>query len=306
MRRGFFWALGAVALAAACGGSDDTTGGAGGSTTSTSSSGGAGGDTSSTGSVMPVPDCKGASPENPNQKVPVGVVTVRVEDANGKPLPDSEIDVQLCGSDLCLYGKSSDGNYSLTNGGNDLVDPALKYGSQTGTSYLFWGGALPMGPDHDYGTVTAVKLGPAGGKLEPGATVTSSGVSVTFAPEANIEQELLAPEEEFAAVVFKPTDGSFPALAASAQAFDLIVGLGPADVDICPPARLSFANSEGWAPKTAVEFWINGVKTYDHWAPYGTWTKVAEGVVSDDGKTVSTADGMGIPALAAYGIVKKP
>lgn len=301
-----------VAMAfAACGGGDETSGASTTTTVASSSSGGGAGGagggemaSSSTG-IVTVPDCAGTSPDNPGAKVAVGTVKVKVQDQNGKALSDSDIDVQLCGSDLCLYGKSSDGTYSISNGGKELVDPALKYGSQTGLSYLFWGGTLPAAPDHDFGTITAVALGAPGGKLEKGATVSSAGVTLELDPDARIEQELLAPEDEFAAVVFKPVDGTFPPLAATTQSFDLIVGLGPADVDICPPAKLSFPNSEGWAANAQVELWVNGVKTYDNWAPYGTWSKVADATVSADGKTIATVAGQGVPALAAYGVVLK-
>lgn len=317
------WAaiLGASAVfAGACGGDDTSSSGsgttgagaAGASSSASQGVGGAGGGnaTGSTSSgVVTVPDCVAPSPANPGKKVPVGTVKVTVKDKGGKGLADSAIDVQVCGSDLCLYGKSSDGTYTISNGGKELLDPSLKVGSQSGIQYLFWGGALPNSPDVDFMTVTAVELGAPGGKLAKGATVTSNGVSLTFDKDARIEQELLAPEEEFAAVVFKPSDvpadGSFPQLAAANQTFDLVVGMGPADVDICPPAKLSFPNSENWPAKAAVELWVNGVKTYDNWAPYGSWSKVAEAVVSDDGKTVTTLDGKGVPALAAYGVVVK-
>jgi len=233
-------------------------------------------------------------------------VTLTLQDKAGKGLGDSEIDVQLCGSNLCLYGKSSDGKYLLPADGKatELVDPALKYGSQAANNYLFWGGAVTSATV-DYGTVNAVKLGPAGGQLLKGATVTSNDVSVVFAANANVEQDLAIPSEGFRAVVFKPSDGNFAPLAATTQKFDLLVGMGPAEVDICPPAKLIFPNVGAWPAKTAVELWLNGVKTYDHWVPYGAWGKVADGVVSDDGKTVSTKDGSGIPATGAYGIVKK-
>lgn len=310
MRILFLLAFAAPALAVgACGGDDDTnaTGGGGSSSASTASASSSSSDeaaSTSTG-IVTVPDCVAPSPKNPDKKVKVGTVKVKVQDKDGKGLPDSAIDVQLCGSDLCLYGKSTDGTYTIANGGKELVDPSLKVGSQTGLDYLFWGGALPSGPDFDYGVVTAVKLGAPGGKLEKGGSVTSSGVTVTFVADARIEQELVAPSEEFAAVVFKPGDGTFPQLAATTQTFDLVVGLGPADVDICPPAALSFPNSEGWPAKASVELWANGVKTYDNWVPYGTWAKVADAAVSDDGKTVVTTAGSGIPALAAYGVVLK-
>jgi hypothetical protein len=297
----------AAALAGACGGDDSGTTASSGTsaTTSTGSAGGGDAASSSGSGVITVPDCVAPSPANPGKKVAVGTVKVTVQDKDGKGLSDAQIDVQVCGSDLCLYGKSSDGVYSISNGGKELVDPALKYGSQTGTKYLFWGGALPMGADVDFGVVTAVELGPEGGKLAKGATVTSNGVSVTFDPDARIEQELLAPEEPFAAVVFKPTDGTFPQLAASPVDFEMLVGMGPADVDVCPPAKLSFPNAAMFPAKATVELWANGVKTYDNWVPYGTWAKVAEAVVSDDGKTVTTLSGKGIPALAAYGVTLK-
>ena len=308
MQRELFLVVSVAAVVVlACGATDDTGAGSGGATSSTSSSSvsSSATDASSSTGIVTVPDCMGTGAANADKKVATGTISVTVQDDKGKALPDSEIDVQLCGSDLCLFGKSTDGKYLITHGGKNLVDPALKVGSQSGITYLFWGGSLPSGPDYDYGVVTAVKLGAPGGKLEQGATVTSNGVSVTFAADARVEQELVPPDDEFAAVVFKPSAGKFPQLDATTQTFDLVVGMGPADVDVCPPAKLTFPNSEGWAPKTAVELWVNGVKTYDNWAPYGTWAKAADGVVSDDGKTVSTLDGKGISTLAAYGIVKK-
>lgn len=307
MRCECFLAMGvAAAVFMACGGTNDTgPGGAGGAVASSASLSSTSQNASSSSGIVTVPDCEGTGLANAGKKVAIGTVTVTVHDADGMALPSSAIDVQLCGSDLCLFGKSTDGTFTLTHGGKELVDPALKIGSQSSIAYLFWGGAIPKSPDHAYGIVTAVKLGAPGGKLEKGATVTSNGVSVTFAADARVEQELLAPADEFAAVVFKPSAGTFPQLAATTQKFELVVGLGPADVDVCPPAKLTFPNSEGWAPKTAVELWVNGVKTYDNWAPYGTWAKAVDAVVSDDGKTVSTVDGKGISTLAAYGVVKK-
>jgi hypothetical protein len=310
MRREQFLVLGAaLAAVAGCGGSDTAAAGAGGGAASSATSTTATGSSSTSGStstgIVTVPDCMGTGPANPGKKVAVGTISVTVQDEQGKGLGDAAIDVQVCGSDLCLFGKSTDGKFTIAYGGKDLLDPALKVGSQTGNAYLFWGGALPKGPDYDYGIVNAVKLGPAGGKVEKGATVTSSGVSVTFAADARVELELLAPEDEFAAVVFKPSAGKYPQLDATTATFDFIVGLGPADVDICPPAKLTFPNSEAWPAKTMVELWANGVKTYDNWAPYGGWAKAAEAIVSDDGKTISTVEGAGISTLAAYGVLKK-
>jgi hypothetical protein len=74
---------------------------------------------------------------------------------------------------------------------------------------------------------------------------------------------------------------------------------------MCPPAKLTFPNTLNWPANTQVDLWLNGVETFDHYVPYGSWAKVAEGVVSADGKTISTKDGKGVPATGAYGVVKK-
>jgi hypothetical protein len=305
LKIGFGVMVAGVVAAAACGSKDPgatattttstatSTGSSGGSSTATSSM-------SSTGSGV-LPDCKGPEPKNPGKSIDTGVIKVTVKDAMGKGLGDALINVQMCGTNSCTYGKSTDGVYSLESA--KLTDPALKYGSQAEGPYLFWGGALPM-MSFDYGTVTAVDLGAPGGKLVKGMTVTANDVSLTLGADTNVELELSAPEQPFRAKVFKPSDGTFPPLAATTQKFELVVGLGPAEVDICPPAKLTFPNVLAWPAKTAVALWLNSVKTYDHYAPYGSWAKVADAVVSDDGKTISTTSSSGIPALGAYGVVK--
>ncbi len=306
LKIGFLVATTAALAAAACG-SNKTSSSTSAGTATTTGGGGAASSTSmsssksSTGSGA-LPECMAPEPKNPGKMLDIGTVKITIKDAGGKGLPDSAIDLQLCGTDKCLYGKSSDGSFTLSGGGM-LTDPALKYGSQAVGPYLFWGGALPMA-SYDFGTATAVDLGAPGGKLVKGTTVTANEVSLTFTADANIELELLAPEEPFRAKVFKPSDGTFPPLAATTQKFDLIVGLSPTEVDICPRAKLTFPNTLAWPAKTAVALWLNGVKTYDHMVPYGTWGMVADAVVSDDGKTISTTASSGIPTMGAYGVVK--
>ncbi len=310
------WLIGlaAAAIAASGCGNSNSSGGttattaAGSGGNATSGAGGGGGKMTTTTGGGGAKHCTGPEPALPNKMVPIGSVKVRVEDAAKVGLGDSAVTVQLCGTELCLKpdAPSSDGNYTFTGKmGQQLTDPALKYGSLPGADYLFWGGVFTMGPTYDYGTVNAIKLGPSGGKLVKGTTVTSNSVAVAFSADALIEIETSAADGDFRAAVFKPSDGNYPPLAATTTKFDMLVGMGPAEVDICPPARLTFPNSANLPAKAAVELWLNGVKTYEHWVPYGSWAKVADGVVSDDGKTISTKDGSGIPALGAYGVVKK-
>ena len=50
-------------------------------------------------------------------------------------------------------------------------------------------------------------------------------------------------------------------------------------------------NDMGWAPGTAVEFWVMTIDSAQTYAPYAGWAKMSGGTVSTDGKSVSTTEG---------------
>jgi hypothetical protein len=81
--------------------------------------------------------------------------------------------------------------------------------------------------------------------------------------------------------------------------FALLYGVSPEETPICPAAEISVAllhstmtpNDPGWAPGTAVEFWITTTDTGQTCAPYSGWTRTSDGVVSPDGTHVTTTQG---------------
>ncbi len=314
----WLWAMAGAGIVALGCGSNKTAGatasaaassGAGASGSASATTGGPSSATSS-GSGGMAPMCPATSPANPGNKVAIGTVKVKVVDKNGVGISGANIDVQLCGTDLCLnFMTGGDGNFTVSGGGKTLLDPAFKYGGQSHSDYLFWGAQF-AGGDVDFGTATAAALGPNGAKLTPGQMVSSNGVTLALPSGGTVVRDNLPPDDPFRAVVFKPGDGTFPPLATFPQLppnkkLIGVVGLGPAEVDMCPAASLSFPNPDPAVaqPTLKVELWLNGVKTYANWVPYGQWAKVADAEVSADGKTIATTAASGIPALGAYAVV---
>ena len=136
-----------------------------------------------------------------------------------------------------------------------------------------------------------------------GTTLTSGDLSLTVDAEGVIEvDEINFPEPE--QQLFRSS--TVPA-ARIAEVIDPALGLemlfaaGPFETLFCPAAKVSVPNSEGWDPGTAVELWLQGVDTLQHWAPYAGWTKVSTGAVSADGLTIETTEGEGLPSLGVIG-----
>ena len=303
-----------VALAAACGGDDGnntstsaSTSGMGGSSTTTTGNGpttSAGGSTSSTGSG---PECPPTKPEHPGKSSNIDEIKGKITDRQGNPADDILTDV--CGTNICLSGHSDKNGSFVVDGMNaELLDVALIYGN--GHGYVKMATPITTTPKFDFGDINTVKL-PAfseGAAIKAGADATNNGVTVTIAAGANIKfDKILYPEESmhvFRAVVFKPDEGNFVAIDKS-LGLELLVGTAAINTDICPPAKLSVPNSEGWDADAAVEFHYHNYNTFNHWAPYAGWTKIAEGKVSSDGKTIVTNDGEGVPQLGLFGLKRK-
>jgi hypothetical protein len=88
--------------------------------------------------------------------------------------------------------------------------------------------------------------------------------------------------------------------------FGVVYGVAPAETPICPRAKIAVAvtGSIGWAPGTAVEFWITTNDTGQEYAPYAVWAKMSDGVVRQDG-AAETVDGQGFSFLETFAIRKK-
>ncbi len=272
----------------------NTSSGSGGAT---STSTGSGGDTG--------PTCDPSAPASPGAEDIIDTVVGKVVDLAKAPV--EKILTDVCGTNICLSGHTeADGSF-IVKGKPDqpLVDVALIVGS--GRLYVKMAGPLPSKPSADFGTISAVKF-PAFGDGVPivaGASITQGGVILTIDVGASIKYDGLVYSEDsergLRAVIFKPGDGTFPTIDPGLN-LALMIGVSPINTVICPAPRLMFDNTEGWAAGAGVEFFYNGYNTFDHWAVYGGWTKVAEGKVSADGKTVSTKDGNGIPELGLLGV----
>ncbi|MSP24754.1 MAG: hypothetical protein EXR75_06230 [Myxococcales bacterium] len=304
-----FWAF------LGCGNSTGESSGAGGgaavtSGTGASGMGGAGTTTGAPTSSSPSSStgsgdgCPAPEPAHAGVKDMVGNVTATIFGIDGKPAPSLLADV--CGTNLCLSGKTdAGGQMSVMGGGKELSDVRLLYGN--GMAYVKMGTPLSSLPDAAFGMIHTVLLPPVaeGVALEAGKVATSGEVSVAIAVGAyiGIDATIYKPGEDgFRAVVFAPSDGTFPAVAAAPKEFARLVGMAPINARFCPPAKLTVPNEDGWVAGAAVEVWLNGTETFDHFAPFGGWAIVAGATVSADGASIVTNDGEGLPELGVIGL----
>lgn len=313
-------ALATMLAGAACGSSGASTGGAGGTGTGTSTSTSTGGGTSSastgssssgtgaTGGAPPV--CPGPGFGSAETAVPGGSVTAKLIDQNGAPIADQP--VFICGIDLCSSpGKSAaDGTVTISTP-LMMKKPAFKFGDAVAYSEL----AIPLTmATTAIGTVGTAKLPAAGVALAAGADATSGGVTISIPAGAGVAFKELTydtPEKQKFRAVELPAAQEAQVLDpvqinGMPAGFELIFGIGPAATTICPAAKVTVPNSKGWAAGTLAEFWVMTIETGQEFAPYAGWAKASDGVVSADGKTVSTADGGGFIYLDNFAVRKKP
>jgi hypothetical protein len=301
--------LALLAPLAACGDSSGGSGSTGtggdsgsGSTESTTSAGGGDptGGSTTTGAGAGDPGCDPPDgTDTADAFRPVGEVTGTVIDTAGDPVDDTE--VQVCGENICLYGTTSaDGSVVVNNpNGDDLDRPVFKSGD--GLVHTRIGYPLPEGDPVNVDAVLPVMVD-SGTALAPGATAEADGVTLVVG--AGVSLNLLdfsgPGEDTFRAGVVPESEIE---AVAPGQGFDILIGTGPFDTYFCPPASLTVPNSAGLAPGAVVEFHVQSLNVAEFHGPYGEWVKVADGHVSEDGETVGTDEGQGIPVTAAVGIV---
>jgi hypothetical protein len=314
-RTTFFAASLFFTLLAACSDSSDT-GGSGGSTsttaTTTASTGGGGDATSTTSDTSTTstgsgPECdEGPGYAGDAHPLAVDSVDADVVDLEGNAVVD--LPIQVCGLDKCLYGNTDSSGHVHIQSGETLNTPSFKFGD--GLEYPRFAVRLPDGDStYDLGETTTAKL-PAvgeGAEMAPGGSETSGDVTLTFADDATIEYDDISFDDPayypLRTVTIPPDQAPFAV--DPAQGFEMIFGASPFETLFCPPAGVTVPNQPAWPAGTEVELWINGVSLFQDFAPYGGWAKVAEGRVSDDGATVSTNDGEGLPLLSSFAIRKK-
>jgi hypothetical protein len=290
----------AVVLVAACSSTEKATGpgrgsGAVASTTTTST-------TSTTSTAVGPCDAPGYG--GGEKAHMVEYADVDVVDGNEQILTDYF--VTLCGLDICENGKTDKAGHARIERYGNMKKPAIKLGD--GCVHVKMAIPAPeSAQDITFSQpVYLPELPKDGATLTPGQTATSGDVSVTLEAKAVVtfedEHYPTKTMQELRAVPL-PVD-KVKALVAS-EGLDLAWGVGPQNTHVCPPAKVSVPNSEGWAAGQEVDFYFHGVNTEQDFAPYAGWTKIAGGQVSADGKTIETAAGEGFPILGVFGLKRR-
>jgi hypothetical protein len=295
--------------AASAGGGGPTAGpgGAGGS-------GGVGGPGGAGGSAGGGPTCPYPEPAHKGETATMGVVTAKLLDQNGKSVEG--VPGTICGINLCSEVHYSDAagilTIDATDAGMDFDEPRFNRGF-FGREHTKISAFIPTKPSHDFGTVRVFAL-PSfaeGVPLVAGADVTQAGVTLSIPAGGVVDIDTIkfteVSEQVFRAAVvdltaFPPAE--LPGLDA-ALGLEVALALAPMDTHLCPAAGLRFDNVRGWAAGAEVEIFLHGTKVFDHYAPYGEWSKVADATVSADGKTVATVAGQGIELLGTLGAALK-
>jgi hypothetical protein len=233
-------------------------------------------------------------------------VTAKIVDETGAPVAAGQ-PVYICGLDVCSPPGTTDATGSISIS-TSLAEkkPALKVGDALSYAEL----SIPLTmltTDFTAGgtkVINTAKLqGKPGAALTPGTDATSGDVTVSVPSGASVGIDGLVyttSDQQLFRAVNIPLANEGPVLAsAGVTGFELLYGVAPAETTICPPAKITVAlphatrtpNDFGWAPGTAVEFWITTTDTGQTYAPYAGWAKTSDGTVSADGMSVTTTAG---------------
>jgi hypothetical protein len=301
LRGVFFWTL-SCAVLSACG--DDAASGGGGGAPSDDGGGGAvaqGGAamTGGGGAGAGEPECE--PPEGTRGRrvdVAVDTATVAAVDELGDPI--ASFDVLFCGVDLCLYSTTNLIGQAIFNNSQDTLDrPYVK----TGESLVYGKIGYPWTPDAPSPfPVMFPQMEDSRQQLAAGTTVAVGGVEVAV-PEGGVAaiDELIHDSEDKKTFRVGRVPVEQVAFATGRDDFEMVYTLGPIDTLFCPPAAATFENYADLPPGAAVEIFAQELAVGEFFGPYGAWSKIADGAVSDDGATITTAE-EGLPALLTIAI----
>jgi hypothetical protein len=227
-------------------------------------------------------------------------VSATVVDENGTPVP--HLLAQACGTNVCVNGSTDANGVVVIDTDATEQKPAFKYGD--GRTHAKF--ALPLRGDSplsvDLGEQRTVAFDPpeSGSELAPGKVASSRGVELGLVSDSNPVKpdpfDYDTPDlRKFRAAAVSAQDA--PAAVDASLGFGILYALTPSGTELCPPATLTVPNSE---------VYLHGIEVDEAWAPYGGWAKVSDGTVSADGKTISTVEGGGLPALSVVGVRLTP
>ena len=141
-----------------------------------------------------------------------------------------------------------------------------------------------------------------GSPFEPGRTLRSSGVELELSSDVKVELDLFEfSEEEQVFLAREFPEAAYPETARD-EGFLMLVALGPVKAKLCPPAKLTVPNSRNLDPGTELSIYAHSTDVEAEFAPYGEWAPVSDATVSEDGQTIVTDAGQGLPFLSVIGI----
>ncbi len=236
-----------------------------------------------------------------------GSVTAFIVDEIGAPIAGGQ-PVYICGLNLCSApSTTSDAGTASITTNLSMKRPAFKYGDAI--NYAEFAIPLTSGSTdftaNGTGTLGTGKLSDKpGAALTPGTSAISGDVTVALAADAIVGIDTLtystADQQKFRAVNIPLTNlapvlGNVTVSGAAAN-FALVYGVAPAETTLCPPAQISVSLPQTlrWAAGAAVEFWITTSDVSQTYAPYGGWAWMSDGVVSPDGKRVTSTQGFNL------------
>lgn len=254
--------------------------------------------------------CVGPGFPNDPAEVDLSRVTATLVQPDGSPA--ANVNIQVCGVNQCLYGASTPLGKVSVPVTQPLVQPAFKYGN--GYELVELAVQITDPAAQSLGQMVAIPLPDfADGAVFPksSGSVSNGDVTLKIAAGTTIgfdELTYLDPNERTFRSAAIPLESSQQALPAD-FGFELAYGLAPIATRLCPAAQLSLLNTPEWSAGTELEVFVQGLEPGTltdgpEWAPYGSWTKVAEAVVSKDGSSIDTTSG-GIPILSSVALRRK-
>jgi hypothetical protein len=292
-----------------------------------SGTGGSAGGGGSAGSAGQAGSAGAPCSEDPST-IPPGAVclletTGRIVDAAGAPVP--KLLTSVCGP-ICYTGESGDdGRFVVTIDAHILPIhfSTLPHGRPALTSFYF---QLPtdIGSTVDVGDLLVLPLPATGptliskqdGQGAPAQTVTAGEVTLDVADgvsvRIDVEDVVLGAEGRMFRALRIP-DEHRAKFAAPSLGIEVLYALTPfeaAFVDAASgadaSARLSFENTLGWAPGSAVEVLALGTYLYPTWVTPAAFEVVATAAVSADGTQIELDAGAGLAYLTWVGLRPKP
>jgi hypothetical protein len=289
---------------AGCSEGDPSPGGAaGGATTSSGTGGGAATSSasSSAGGGGPA-TCDGEVVHGSGAEITVETVEATVLDMDGAPVAGQL--AQVCGLNLCKNVTTGADGHVLVSLGQVMKQPAFKFGD--GVDYAKIGRPL-SGPSTVFSQVFTPRLPPLdeGAELAAGQDATSAGVTLSIPEGGVIDVDLSFLDDplkgRFRAAAI-PKEKMDPAVVDQGPGLQMFFAFAPLETKLCPAAKVTAPNTAGFPAGAEVEIFVLGLDVGEEWVPYGDWGKVSDGRVSDDGATIASSEGGGLPVLTAMGV----